>query len=299
MIPVLIAPLFISNVAIADYNEDVNAIKKMAGCYEVSFEFKETESLDPQKASKPYKNGAVEWVALEEKEDGRLSLQHILTMGSSFSMKHWRQEWQFEGDTTLSYQGFNTWSNESVESPEGSWVQKVYQIEDSPRYECSAMWEHGDSSKWECATWAPLPRREYSKRSDYQVTNRGNVHEVTKEGWLHRQNNEKLRLEAIGAETQWVASELGLNTYKKVDEERCSHAKKWWSKDREGLWAVIHDAWQEVYDSYQIIKVDDIGVIRSQLNKLVEESLKEDGKPEPDKLHAQALEVILANVTVE
>jgi len=37
-----------------------------------------------------------------------------------------------------------------------------------------------------------LPRREYSKRSDYNVMMRGNHVEITDEGWLHEQDNEKV-----------------------------------------------------------------------------------------------------------
>ena len=53
----------------------------------------------------------------------------------------------------------------------GTWTQKVFQVDDSPRYEGYATWVHVDGRHyWDSQTDGPLPRREYSKRSDYNVS---------------------------------------------------------------------------------------------------------------------------------
>ena len=39
---------------------------------------------------------------------------------------------------------------------------------------------------------APLPRREYTKRNDYNITLRGNRQEITNFGWIHDVGNEKV-----------------------------------------------------------------------------------------------------------
>lgn len=45
---------------------------------------------------------------------------------------------------------------------------------------------------WENKTSSPLPRREYTKRDDYNVMLRGNRHEITDYGWMHEQDNDKM-----------------------------------------------------------------------------------------------------------
>ena len=39
---------------------------------------------------------------------------------------------------------------------------------------------------------APLPRREYTKRNDYNVLKRINRHEIKDFGWVHEQDNLKI-----------------------------------------------------------------------------------------------------------
>ena len=54
-------------------------------------------------------------------------------------------------------------------------------------------WVHfDDKSYWENITDAPLPRREYTKRDDYNLMRRGNRHEIVHDGWIHEQDNLKI-----------------------------------------------------------------------------------------------------------
>jgi hypothetical protein len=122
----------------------------------------------------------------------------------------------------------------------------VYQVDDSPRYEGSGTWVHVDGkSYWENTTTAPLPRREYTKRSDYNITLRGNRHEITNSGWVHDQDNRKI-LRQEGKEDVIIANEKGYNTYKKVPETRCSVAKEWWIANS-SKWEMVRNKWDEVY----------------------------------------------------
>ena len=139
---------------------------------------------------------------------------------------------------------------------EGQWTQKVYQVDDSPRYEGSATWVHVDGkSYWENTTTAPLPRREYTKRSDYNVTLRGNRHEITEYGWLHDQDNAKV-IRAEGKDDVTLAKEKGYNTYVKVDDSRCQAAQDWW-KAHQDKWSTVRAKWDEVYGRHKNLQLEE------------------------------------------
>ena len=99
---------------------------------------------------------------------------------------------------------------------------------------------------WENTTPAPLPRREYTIRSDYNLTMRGNRHEITKYGWLHDQDNSKIK-RVMGKDDLIIAKEKGYNTYKKVNDNRCSVAKKWWI-DNSKKWAIVRSKWEQIFN---------------------------------------------------
>jgi hypothetical protein len=163
-------------------------------------------------------------------------------------VKHWRQDWLFQNTDLYVYNGDNSWLFEEKQANEvlGQWTQKVYQVDDSPRYEGSATWMHVDGkSFWENTTSAPLPRREYTTRGDYNITLRGNRHEITANGWVHDQDNSKVMREE-GKEDFILAKEKGYNTYIKVPDERCKAAADWWTENNE-KWEMVRSKWDEVY----------------------------------------------------
>jgi hypothetical protein len=128
----------------------------------------------------------------------------------------------------------------------GQWTQKVFQVDDSPRYEGSGTWVHVDGkSYWENTTSAPLPRREYSKRSDYNVTERTNRQEISLTGWVHDQNNKKI-VRKKGDNDIVVAHEKGYNNYVKVEDSKCESAANWWVKNQ-NKWKNVRNKWEEVY----------------------------------------------------
>ncbi|UTD16733.1 hypothetical protein HER15_15125 [Tenacibaculum mesophilum] len=234
--------------------KDRAAIKKMCGCYEVTFNFAETFNFSKDSLYKPSKtktDKALEWAGLIVDENDKISIQHLLQVGNPANphiVKHWRQDWLYENTDFYMFNGNNNWlyKNKPKSEVKKQWTQKVYQVDDSPRYEGSGTWVHVDGkSYWENTTDAPLPRREYTKRSDYNVTERGNRHEITNYGWLHDQDNKKIIREE-GEKDIVIAHEKGYNTYVKVDDSKCKAAQDWWKKNSV-KWQKVRSKWDEVY----------------------------------------------------
>ena len=188
---------------------DREAILAMTGEYKVKFQFQETGAIEPgYELKEPYTSGATEFVEVVEDTGVYIALQHILVMhpqnedgtldqdAEPVVVKHWRQDWTYEDTTLIAFRGNNTWERVELDPAEveGTWSQAVYQVDDSPRYESFGTWQHvGDRSAWQSAeTWRPLPRREFSKRSDYQVLLASNRHTITPNGRVHDQDNSKL-----------------------------------------------------------------------------------------------------------
>ncbi|TVZ13975.1 DUF6607 family protein [Maribacter sp. MAR_2009_72] len=249
--------LFVSGPIIAQKQkkrQDINAIKSMCGCYEVTFNFAETFHYSNDSLYKPSKtkvDKGLEWAQLIVDEDDKISIQHLLQVGDPSAphiVKHWRQDWLYQNTDLYTYNANNTWSytNLPADKVKGQWTQKVYQVDDSPRYEGSSSWVHVDGkSYWENTADAPLPRREYTTRSDYNLTVRGNRQEITEYGWLHDQDNAKVIREP-GKEDIVLAKEKGYNTYVKVDDGQCAAAANWWKKNAD-KWALVRTKWNQVY----------------------------------------------------
>jgi hypothetical protein len=198
---------------------------------------------------------ALEWAGLIKDEKGNISIQHILQVGGGehvHIVKHWRQDWIYENTGFYMYNANNKWNYEtkSAGDMKGQWTQKVYQVDDSPRYEGSATWVHVDGkSFWENTTDAPLPRREYTTRSDYNITERGNRHEIVDNGWVHDQDNSKVIREE-GKEDVILAKEKGYNTYVRQPDSKCQAAIDWWNEHQD-KWAIVRSKWDNVYGMNQ------------------------------------------------
>ena len=232
-------------------HQDKKAIKSMCGCFQVGFNFSETFAYSEDSTYKPSKekhSGALEWVQLVEDSEDKISMQHLLIVGENTIVKHWRQDWEYQNQQLYVYNHDNKWDfvQKTPEEVKGQWTQRVFQVDDSPRYEGSASWIHVDGkSFWENTTSAPLPRREYTQRSDYNVTLRGNRHEITNEGWIHDQDNKKI-IRSEAQEDIILAEEKGYNTYVKVADSKCKAAQDWW-KENKDFWAKVRLNWKEIY----------------------------------------------------
>lgn len=236
----------------AQNQKDVKAIKAMTGCYDVSFNFAETFIHQKEyEKKKNYRSGALEWITVAEESPKKIELQHILIVnpqgsGKDAIVKHWRQDWIFENTNLHVFDKGSQWKFKKLpaESVKGQWTQMVYQVDDAPRYSGTGTWVHVDGrTYWESAADAPLPRREYTTRKDYNVLVRGNHQEIFDWGWTHDQDNKKV-LRKDGAADETIVEEKGLEYYKKIDDAKCIIAQNYWN-EYAPLWKTVRQTWDE------------------------------------------------------
>lgn len=231
----------------ANFDKDRAAILSMAGDYEVTFDFTESVSFQTGYVlKKPYVTGATEIVRVIKNEPGFISLQHILLVGGEtpHPIKHWRQDWVFEPDYVSEFVGFNFWQKRLLSEKErkGKWAQNVYQVDDSPRYSAIAKWQHqnGISSWTSPPNLRPLPRRDMTKRDDYDAILAVNRHAITPTGWVHEQDNSKLILR--GHAPQLLAREVGINSYIRSEKITSHVAEEYWSQTKK-YWKAVREIW--------------------------------------------------------
>lgn len=225
-----------------DSDKDRKAILAMAGSYHVTFDFEETDVLTPgYEKHKALHTGAKELVIVLEDAPGRVSLQHLLVIGDDVT-KHWRQDWAFEDRELLEFKGKNQWQKRALPASEAhcTWSQAVFEVDDGPRYEGVGRWDHdAQSSVWQSnKTWRPLPRREYTKRSDYDVLLGVNRHRITSAGWQHEQDNEKLALDP----QHLLVRERGVNHYTHIDPSETRVAASYWQATG-AFWQIVRGEW--------------------------------------------------------
>lgn len=243
--------------------QDVQAIKSLCGCYEIDFNYTETFAPDTNYVFHDDYNthAGAEIAFIIEENENFISIQHILVVGDGIVIKHWREDWIYENQDLLDFKTDLNWGYKKLtaEEAKGTWTQKVFQVDDSPRYEGYATWVHVDGRHfWHSKTHGPLPRREYSHRSDYNVLLRNNRIELKDYGWLHEQDNVKIIRDENGDRV--LAEEKGLNTYKLQDNSKCEAAVKWW-KDNAAYWALVREQWSKIYGENKgvnlAIKIED------------------------------------------
>jgi len=272
--------------------QDIAAIKAMEGCYKVEFNFAETFSPDTSyEYHDRYYSWGIEYVFVIEERDDFISLQHLLIINDSTIIKHWRQDWVYEETALLAYDRDKTWNLEASTKEEvaGTWTQKVYQVDDSPRYESRGTWVHVDGKHfWEATGDAPLPRREFSKRDDYNVVRRHSRIELTDNGWFLEQDNEKIVRDDTG--DKLICWEKGMETFTTGDYN-CQPAIDWW-EEQENYWEEVRLAWSEVFQenpklNFAKKKVDD-KMLWQQLFELGDE-VAENGKKKGVKNEVKAI----------
>lgn len=242
-------------------SQDIKSIKSMCGCYEVEFNFAETFKYSKDEKYTPSKTkteSALEWVELVEDQPNKLVLQHLLIVTDTMIVKHWRQDWEYENTKFYQFYKDKTWKFQTLPKTavKGQWTQRVYQVDDSPRYEGTATWIHVDGRDfWTNVTDAPLPRREHTMRNDYNVLKRTNTHEITKDGWIHNQDNEKLARDEAGKDVL-IAKEKGYDTYTKVADSKCKAGQDYWKKYA-AMWKNVRAKWQTVYAKDKDLNLQD------------------------------------------
>ncbi|MEL7024108.1 MAG: DUF6607 family protein [Pseudomonadota bacterium] len=254
---------------------DRRAILAMAGGYRASFDFLETAGFTADfSPAKPYRSWGTEYVYVVEDQPDFVSLQHILVMffkdengevQGPAVVKHWRQDWAYEDTEINVYAGHNRWARKQLDadSVNGAWTQSVYQVDDSPRYQAVGHWVHDNNfSAWESdETWRPLPRREFSVRSDYHALIGTNRHTILPTGWLHEEDNLKAVLmdgdTAVDAPVKYLARETGVNRYELITDHDFSGGDEYWDKSA-AFWTDVRATWSSLLADNEIISKRDV-----------------------------------------
>ncbi|GAA4324169.1 hypothetical protein GCM10023149_25570 [Mucilaginibacter gynuensis] len=271
--------------------QDRQTIKALAGFYKVTFNYAETFAPDTAYKFHPrYNSWGYEWAVIEEDSPKRIVIQHLLVVADSMVIKHWREDWEYEQPTMLAFDKENRWTKVTLKPAEvkGRWVQKVFQVDDSPRYESIGTWVHVDGRhQWQSETDSPLPRREFTKRSDYNVLRRGNRVYLTPEGWMFEQDNKKIIRSENG--DKLLAQEKGYEEFTKADEAKFAFAKGWWAEQK-GYWADVRKVWADTFAKNASIKLTskvNKKLLFEQLFELGDQSVKEKWSSAKNKEEAE------------
>ena len=253
--------LSLQEEGISTYEKDRRAIYALQGEFEVSFEFIETIRLETQrKEDTPYGSKGTEFVRVIEDRGDFISLQHIMVMfhknpetGETYGpilVKHWRQDWQWSPTEITEFQGDNRWMTKKLSATEGTWSWSVAQVDDTPRYAGVGKWEHFPSTSIFSTGHMsrPLPRREFSVRSDYKLLLGTDALILTPNSWFHEQRNFKHQ-NILGEngemdQSPFLAREIGHNSYKRIKNFDFSAGYEYWEKTK-GYWKDVRDFWVE------------------------------------------------------
>lgn len=266
------------------FEQDRQAILGSTGCFIVDYNYHEVESLlpheykldareyhssvnehfkkyaqmysmlDPAVTSDKYQLTVKEKIYARVDSANVIHLQHIIFLTDKngaldFVMKHHSERWKYEADFTFDYVGNSLWSPIAVENSKGKWTREMNALDDSPRYSCTAAWDHTRQyPSWTCANFSPIPGREYRDMSrDYQALNR--IHELTvyPHAWLDTQNNEKVYEKADGSRVAF-AKEKGRNWYTRLKDEDCNVVDSF-IEERKGFWEITQNVWDELLNT--------------------------------------------------
>lgn len=233
--------------AAADPIRDRQSILSMQGEYIVDFAFDETVLLQPGYERAPaMRSGGNEVVIVVEDAPGKIALQHILVDAKSGHVtKHWRQDWVYEAASRFEFSADQTWRVRAIPAAanEGAWTQCVFEVSDAPRYCGTGRWDYTNGvATWTSdLSWRPLPRREYTKRSDYNAVSALNRHTLTPNGWTHEQFNTKVLRKPDGTQVE-LAREFGFNDYQKTTDVDFKPAYTYWQATS-AYWAKVRARW--------------------------------------------------------
>jgi hypothetical protein len=249
--------------AAAGYERDRAAILALCGDYRIDFDYQELVSLQPGvRLANPYQSWATERIFVLEDAPGRISLQHQLVMvaldaagkpSAPAVAKHWRQEWAWQAASVLRFagpvaNGAERWRHEALDAGQhrGEWVWTVWGIDDGPRYASIGRWRHdANSSVFQGdETWRPLPRREKTTRSDYQVLLGSERIVVAPDGWVMLQENGKLRLPLAERPAAVLAREIGVERYRRITGFDWRAGLATWTAE-EPFWRALRARWGE------------------------------------------------------
>ncbi|CAN5202477.1 hypothetical protein BH09PSE1_BH09PSE1_17240 [soil metagenome] len=252
---------------VSAFERDRQSILAMAGQYRVHFDMRENVSFDAAYDPMEEKlSGGSEIVRVVYDHGDRISLQHILVMeheGQAIVVKHWRHDWTYQPETVLTYAGPNTWTLTPVSAGEraGAWSQTVWQTDDSPRYGGVGHWTYVNGlAAWTSnPTWRPLARRDAVLHPIYDRYLGTNRHVLTPTGWVHLQDNIKMKAPAApGGEPVAVVQEDVINTYDRSTSYSPKAGDDYWAATQP-YWAAVRDLWDAAIAAHNGVHVQEIG----------------------------------------
>ena len=236
-------------------SRDKSSILRLAGVFKVTFDFAETFATEKNYQREDlYHNEAIEYIFPILEEEDKISLQHILVINEKFVVKHWRQDWIFENVDFLLFEKDGIWHKSTLpkEQVVGTWTQKVYQVDDTPRYQGYGTWVYVDGkSYWESTAYAPLPRRQ-EHRTDYNVLIRNSRIDLHEQGWFMDQNNQKVFRDNSGNDRLIVWEKGAENQI--IGNYNVDAAIKYWD-DYQLYWSAIRNFWDDVITQMEIVKI--------------------------------------------
>lgn len=234
------------------FNADRAAILAMAGTYRVKFDFKETVAIAPgYEPIEPKRSGGYEAVRVIEDTGRTIRLQHLLVVKDEQDkpviIKHWRQDWTYEPETVLTYDGPDQWKLSPVPAARraDAWAQTVWQTDDSPRYGGVGQWKHdrGEHRWISEETGRPLARRDAIRKPIYDRYAGTNRHALTHQGWVHEQDNAKVGTRDGKLTT--IVHEVVLNSYVPSTDFDFQAADDYMAKTAT-FWAAVRKQWDDV-----------------------------------------------------
>lgn len=203
--------IIVCNFVWAGEEKVKETLSQIKGCFEVQYQF--IEDGDHDKTYAPI----YEWIR-QKPHDSEIILEHI----GQYPLYNEDGTRKVDENGEPLYLAQYHWREHWVPISGAQWKTWTYgPYKDSPvRYECEGSWVMG---QFHCHTDALKPRRHSSRNYDYLA--RVNNLQVNKNQWVHAQRN-KLMLK----DGTVVATEMGWNTYKRVEEKLClpainSHAE--------------------------------------------------------------------------
>ena len=250
--------LLFTAAANAQVNSGSETVTKICGCFDVNFKYAETFSpvKDYQYHEREEIHGGAELAFPIEVSEKKISIQHILIVSNSMVVKHWREDWNFENPVIWKYTDTKTWVKQLLqpEQVKGKWTQTIWEVSDEPRYQGYGQFTNNNGQVlWQNTTDAPLPRREYTVRSDYNILNRTNRLHITDSGYIHEQDNKKIiRKDGID---KLLVEEKGINTYKRIASKECEVAKNYWEHNK-AYWLKVESIWTAYLSTHDTIKLN-------------------------------------------
>lgn len=234
------------------------AIQSLTGCYLVDYSYTETKALKPGyvRDDRVYdvnkKQSVKEWIYAEEISPNRIRLQHVLfatdLSGNYIEgsvLKHQVEDWEYGAPFLYDFAAPGVWNVLNLGANLNQWTRRVTNLDDGPRYQCSAAWKETAYPEWTCDNYSPIPGRETRDmgRKDYNTLQRSTRIIAYGNSWLERQNNIKIIYDN-GVKTP-LAEEVGKNWYVRLPDAECAPAQEF-AEPRRAFWSLLREVWDEV-----------------------------------------------------